>query len=209
MSFIEKLNWRYATKKFDASKKLTTEQLDALLTAIQYAPSSYGLQSFKVLVVEDAAIRAQLREAAHGQTQLTDASQVLVFASETKIDEALVKEYVGRIATTRGIPVEALADYEAMMTGTVNRLPDDVKVFWSSKQEYIALGFLLAAAAELSIDACPMEGFDAAKFDEILGLKEKGLTATVIAPIGYRAADDHYAPLAKVRKAKSDLFIHI
>lgn len=209
MSFLEKLQWRYATKKFDTSKKLSKEKLDSLLTAIQYAPSSYGLQSFKVLVVEDPAIRAKLRDAAHGQTQLTDASQVIVFATETVIDEALVHKYVDLIAHTRNIDKANLADYAGYMAGTVNNTPDDKKIIWSAKQTYIALGFLLAAAAELEIDACPMEGFDVAKFDEILGLTAKGLTATVIAPIGYRSAEDGYSQLAKVRKAKADLFIHI
>ena len=209
MSLLDKLKWRYATKKFDATKKLSAEQLDNLLEAIQLAPSSYGLQTYKVLVVEDEAIRKQLRDAAYGQTQLTDASQVLVFASETTIDEAMVNEFVDHIAEVRNIDRNYLTGYEQMMVGTVNSLPDEKKITWSHKQAYIALGFLLAAAAELEIDACPMEGFDAAKFDEILGLKEKGLTASVIAPIGFRAEDDDYAKLAKVRKSKEDLFIHI
>ena len=209
MSFIEKLQWRYATKKFDATKKLSKEQLDSLLTAIQYAPSSFGLQSFKVVVVEDAEVKAKLREAAHGQTQLTDASQVIVFASETVIDEALVNKYVDLVADTRGIDRANLADYAGYMLGTVNNTPDDKKLIWSVKQTYIALGFLLAAAAELEIDACPMEGFDNAKFDEILGLTEKGLTSTVIATIGYRSAEDKYSQLAKVRKPKDSLFIHV
>lgn len=209
MSLIDQLHWRYATKKFDSTKKLSAEQLNTLLDAIQLAPSSYGLQTYKVIVVEDAAVKQQLRDAAYGQTQLTDASQVIVFASETTIDEAMVNEYVDHIAEVRNIDRNYLADYEKMMVGTVNNLPDDKKIIWSHKQNYIALGFLLAAAAEQEIDACPMEGFDAAKFDEILGLKEKGLTASVIAPVGFRAQDDDYAKLAKVRKSKEELFIHI
>lgn len=209
MSLIEKLNWRYATKKFDPTKKLSAEQLDNLLTAVQLAPSSFGLQSYQILVVEDAAIREQLKDAAHGQTQLTDASQVIVFASKTVIDEALVNQYVDLIADTRHIGREHLEQYEQVMVGTVNRLAEDQKIAWSHKQAYIALGVLLTAAADLHIDACPMEGFMAGKFDEILGLKEKGLTTSVIAPIGFRAEDDSYSHLTKVRKAKSDLFIHI
>jgi nitroreductase len=209
MSLIEKLNWRYATKKFDATKKLSAQQLDELLTAVQLAPSSFGLQSYQILVVEDPAIREQLREAAYGQPQLTDASQVIVFASKTVIDEALVNKYVDNIAATRNIGREHLAEYEQTMVGTVNRLAEDQKITWSHKQAYIALGVLLTAAADLHIDACPMEGFQAGKFDEILGLKEKGLTTSVIAPVGFRAEDDHYSHLAKVRQSKEDLFIHI
>jgi nitroreductase len=209
MSLIEKLNWRYATKKFDGTKKLSAEQLDNLLSAVQLAPSSYGLQSYKIIVVEDAAIREQLKEAAHGQTQLTDASQVLVFATETSINEKLVTDYIDLIAATRNIDRSHLHAYEQMMLGTVDRLSDDQKVTWSVKQTYIALGFLLAAAAEMGIDACPMEGFQAGKFDEILGLKEKGLASTVIATIGFRSEHDDYMHFAKVRKPKESLFIHV
>ncbi len=209
MSLIEKLNWRYATKKFDDTKKLSSEQLDTLLTAIQLAPSSYGLQSYKVLVIEDPAIREKLREAAYGQPQLTQASQVIVFASETMIDESFVNKYVDNIAATRQIDRQYLAGYQQVMVGTVNRLAEDQKITWSHKQAYIALGILLTAAADLGIDACPMEGFENGKFDEILGLKEKGLTASVIAPVGFRADDDDYSKLAKVRRPKGELFIHI
>jgi nitroreductase/dihydropteridine reductase len=209
MSLIDKLQRRYATKKFDPAKKLSPEQLDDLLSAVQLSPSSFGLQSYKILVVEDAAIRQQLREAAHGQAQLTDASQVIVFASETNIDEALVNKYVDNIAKTRHLNRHNLAGFENNMVGTVNRLSEDQKIAWSHKQSYIALGVLLTAAAEMGIDACPMEGFQAGKFDEILGLKEKGLTVSVIAPIGFHAEDDSYSDLPKVRRPKEELFIHV
>jgi nitroreductase/dihydropteridine reductase len=209
MSLIDKLKWRYATKKFDPAKKLSAKQLDDLLSAVQLAPSSFGLQSYKVLVVEDPEIREKLREAAHGQAQLTEASQVLVFASETNIDEAMVRKYVDNIVKTREIGREHVAGYENAMIGTVNHLSEDQKIAWSHKQAYIALGVLLTAAAEMGIDACPMEGFLAGKFDEILGLKEKGLTVSVIAPIGFHADDDDYGRMAKVRRPKEELFIHV
>jgi nitroreductase/dihydropteridine reductase len=209
MSLTEKLKWRYATKKFDHTKKLSAEQLDALLSAVQLAPSSFGLQSYKVLVVENPAIREQLREAAYGQAQLTEASHVIIFASETTIDAKLVNHYVDNIAKTREIGREHLEAYEQIMIGTVDRLAEDQKITWSHKQAYIALGVLLAAAADFGIDACPMEGFAAGKFDEILGLKEKGLTTSVIAPIGFRSADDDYSKLAKVRRPKDELYIFI
>ena len=209
MSIIDQLHWRYATKKFDSTKKIAADKLNTLLDAVQLSPSSYGLQTYKILVVEDADVRQQLRAAGYGQAQITDASQVIIFASETTIDEARVNEYVDLIAETRNMDRSYLADYEKMMVGAINNMPQDKKINWSHKQAYIALGVLLTAAAELLIDACPMEGFDGPKFDEILGLKEKGLTVSVIAPIGYRAEDDDYAKLAKVRKSKEDLFIHI
>jgi len=208
MSLIEKLEWRYATKKFDATKKLSQEQLASLLTAVRLTPTSYGLQSYKVVVVENPEIKEKLRAASYGQPQLTDASHVIVFATETAIDEALVNKYVDNIAATRNIDRKHLHEYEHLMLGTVNRLSDEIKIGWSTKQTYIALGFLLAAAAELEIDACPMEGFEAGKFDEILGLKEKGLASTVIAPVGFRSDEDHYSHLAKVRRPQEELFIH-
>ena len=209
MSLIEKLNWRYATKKFDHTKKLSAEQLDELLKAVQLSPSSAGLQAYKVIVVEDAAVKEQLRAAANNQAQLTDASQIIVFASETGLDEAYAKNYIDLVAKTRSVERENLAGFEQMIVGNINRLDDAQKLAWSHKQTYIALGVLLTAAAELGIDACPMEGFNAAKFDDILGLKEKGLTTSVIAAIGFRAEDDTYSKLVKVRKPEEELFIHI
>jgi nitroreductase/dihydropteridine reductase len=209
MSLINALEWRYATKKFDSTKKVTAEDLDTLLKSVQLAPSSYGLQPFKILVIEDAGIRAQLREAAYGQAQLTDSSHVIVFAAETEINEALVARYIDNIASTRQIDRAMVADFENTINGAIERLGEDSKIGWAHKQAYLALGVLLTAAAELKIDACPMEGLSPSKFGEILGLKEKGLTTSVIAPIGYRAEDDQYANLAKVRRSESELFIKI
>ncbi len=209
MSLVEKLNWRYATKKFDPSKKLSPVQLDELLKAIHLSPSSAGLQSYKVVVVEDPAIRQQLRAAANGQPQLTDASQVIILASETNVDESYVKNYIDHVAKTRQIGRENLEGFEQMINSNVSNLTQDQKIIWSKKQAYIALGVLLTAAAEMGVDACPMEGFNAAEFDRILGLAEKNLTATVIAPVGFRAQDDGFSVLAKVRKPEEEMFIHI
>ncbi|MBD1363407.1 NAD(P)H-dependent oxidoreductase [Mucilaginibacter sp. ZT4R22] len=209
MSIIDKLKWRYATKKFDTNKKLSAEQLDELLEAVQLAPSSYGLQHYKVLVIENAEVRTKLREAAYGQPQITDASQLIVFAAETNIDEGYVKNFVDLIADTRNVPRESLVGLEGMLVGAINGRTPEQRLLWAQKQAYIALGVLVAAAADLGIDAGPMEGFDPAKFDEILGLKEKGLTATVIAAVGFRADDDHFSKLIKVRRPKKELFIHI
>jgi len=209
MSFIDKLNWRYATKKFDATKKLSAEQLNTLLDAVQLSPSSAGLQAYRVLVVENPEIKEKLREAARGQQQLTTASHVIVFAAETNLDGEYVKNYIDRIAVTRGIDRANLEAFETNITDNVNRMTEDVKIVWNHKQCYIALGVLLTAAADMGIDACPMEGFQAGKFDEILGLRELGLTTTVIAPIGFRAEDDVFSKAAKVRRPKEELFIHI
>jgi nitroreductase len=209
MSLLKALEWRYATKKFDDTKKISAEDLDTLLKTVQLAPSSYGLQHYKIVVVEDAAIREQLKEAAYGQLQLTDASQIIVFAAETNIDEAYVKHYINNIAETRHMDRANLAEFENTILGTIAHLGEDQKIAWAHKQAYIALGVFIDAASEMEIDSCPMEGFNAGKFDEILGLKEKGLTTSVILPIGYRSADDGYSKLAKVRKPASELFIKI
>ena len=209
MSLIAPLNWRYATKKFDSTKKLSSAQLDELLKATQLAPSSIGLQAYKIIVVEDKAIREKLREAANGQSQITDASQLIIFASETRLDEAYFANYIDYVSEKREIARENLAGFEQMIKGNVNRLSDEQRIAWSNKQVYIALGVLLTAAAEMGIDACPMEGFNAAQFDELLGLKEKELTTVVLAAVGFRSEDDSYSKLAKVRKPEEELFIHI
>lgn len=209
MSLLDKLNRRYATKKFDENKKISPEQLDELLSAVQLAPSSAGLQAYRIIVVENPEIKQKLREAARGQQQLTTASHVIVFAAETNLDGEYVKNYIDRIAATRGVDRANLEAFEKNITHNVNLMTEDVKIVWNHKQSYIALGVLLSAAADLGIDACPMEGFEAGSFDEILGLKALGLTTSVIAPIGFRADDDHLSKAAKVRRPKEELFIHV
>lgn len=209
MSLVDKLSWRYATKKFDNTKKLSDKQLDELLKAVQLSPSSAGLQAYKVIVVEDATVREKLREAANNQAQITDASHLIIFASETNVDAAYAKNYIDLVAKTRHVERENLEGFERMIVNYISGLTEEQKLAWSHKQTYIALGVLLTAAAELGIDACPMEGFNAAKFDEILGLKKKGLTTSVIASIGFRAEDDSYSKLIKVRRPEEELFIHI
>ncbi len=209
MSLIEKLNWRYATKKFDKTRKLASFQLKELLQAVHLSPASTGVQSYKIIVIEDAAIRAKLQQAAHGQAQIADASQLVVFAAETNLDEQYVEKFIDHVAKIRGIDRANLAGYEQMINGNVKGMTEEQRINWAKKQAYIALGVLLTSAAELGIDACPMEGFSVLQFDEILGLKEKGLTTAVIAAIGFRAEDDAYSKLNKVRKPEEEMFIHI
>lgn len=206
---IDSLNWRYATKLFDSSKKLDENQLDGLMTAVQLAPSSYGLQPYQVVVVQDQAVKEQLKAAAYGQVQLTDASQVFVFAIEKNYSENHVDAFIENISETRNVAAENLKGYADVMKGTVNSRSEEELDAWNAKQAYIALGILLETAALAQIDACPMEGFDSNKFDEILGLKTKNLHAVVIATVGFRAEEDTYQHNVKVRKSKSDLFIHI
>ncbi|MCP9201371.1 NAD(P)H-dependent oxidoreductase [Gramella sp. GC03-9] len=204
-TYIEDLNWRYATKKFDPNKELSQEDLNALLESIQLSASSYGLQPYEVVVVKDLKTREKLKAAAWNQTQITDASYLIVFANLRSVDEAYVDTYLDNIAETRNIDREDLKGMEDMIKSTTLQLSPEVQNNWAAKQAYIALGNLLSAAATMKIDTCPMEGFDAEKFDEILGLKEKNLTTAVIAPVGYRSEADQNQHLTKVRKAKSDL----
>lgn len=206
---ITSLNWRYATKSFDANKKLSAEQLAALLNAIQLAPSSYGLQPYQILVVNSQEIKEELKAAAYGQAQLAQASHVLVFARTKNYTTAHVDEFAANIVETRGVSLDDIKGYVDTMKGTVASQTQEQLAVWNSKQVYIALGVLLESAALNEIDVCPMEGFDAAKFDEILGLDAKNLASVVIAPIGFRSSEDGYQHYKKVRKSQEDLFIHI
>lgn len=205
----EALAWRYATKEFDSSKKIDDATLDLLLESMRLTASSYGLQPWKFIVVDDPAIRAQLKTVAWEQSQVVDASHLIVLARPTEITLATVEKYIAHIAQVRGIPAETLDGFKSMIADTVSRRSQEELANWASRQIYIALGTLLETAALLGIDGCPMEGFDNAKFDEILGLKEKGLASVVICPIGHRSDNDKMAALPKVRFPKEEVVLHI
>ncbi|MDG3583738.1 NAD(P)H-dependent oxidoreductase [Galbibacter pacificus] len=206
-NYNKNLNWRYATKKFDATKKVSEDDLNILKEAIQLSASSYGLQPYKVLIISDPEVREKLKPAAWNQTQITDASHLIVFANINDFGENHINEYIKNVSDTRGLQPENLQAYADMMKNSVNSLSEDAKNAWTAKQTYIALGNLLSAAADLKIDTCPMEGFEPDKFTEILGLKELNLTPTVIAPIGYRSEEDETQHYKKVRKPEEELFI--
>lgn len=209
MTFIQNQNWRYATKKFDPTKKISSADLALLKEAIRLSSSSYGLQPYKVLIIENPELLEQLKPAAWNQSQITDASQLIVFANVINIGDAEIDAYVRNISQTRGVPCENLEGYGNFMKSKISTLAQDLKNNWTSKQTYLALGNLLNAAAELKIDVTPMEGFDAQVFNEILGLNEKGLNASVIATIGYRHEADATQHLKKVRKSNEELFINL
>lgn len=206
-TFLENQNWRYATKKFDAAKQISTEDLNTLKEAIRLSSSSYGLQPYKVIIVENPELRAQLLAAAYGQKQVVDASHLIVFANQINVGDAEIDAYMKNIAETRSLPLDAIAGFGAYMKGNISSLPEDVKNIWASKQTYLALGNLLNAAAELKIDVTPMEGFVPAKVNEILGLDTLGLNASLIATLGYRHAEDETQFYKKVRKSNEELFI--
>lgn len=207
--FIKDANWRYATKKFDSSKKVSADDLEILKEAIRLSSSSYGLQPYKVFIIENPELKAQLRPFSWGQSQIEDASHVIVFANIANIGDTEIEAYFNNLTTTRGIPMEAVQGYYDFMKSKFNPLTAEAKNIWAAKQTYLALGNLLNAAAELKIDVTPMEGFEPEKYNEVLGLTEKGLNAAVIATIGYRHEEDAAQNFAKVRKSSEELFINL
>lgn len=208
-NFIKDAKWRYATKKFDATKKVSTEDFEILKEAIRLSASSYGLQPYKVFIIENPEIRAKIQPAAWGQTQIVDASHLLVFANITNFGDAEIDAYIKNLSETRGIPVESVQGYADFMKSKITTLPEEARNTWTSKQTYLALGNLLNAAAELKIDVTPMEGFEPAAVNEILGFDQLGLNVSLIATIGYRHEDDATQHYAKVRKSNEELFINL
>ncbi len=207
---LQQLNWRYATKQFDTTRKINAQDWAALEQALVLSPSSFGLQPWKFFVVNDPAIRAKLRPAAYGQAQVTDASHLVVFAGKTDVTEADVDAHIKNISATTGAPIEALAQLRGMLLGSVVQHMDvATRQAWARNQAYIALGNFLTSAAILGIDTCPMEGFDRAQFDQILGLKAQGYASAVIATVGYRAATDKYANAPKVRFPKQQVLAEV
>lgn len=208
-NYNQNLKWRYATKKFDATKKISEKDIALLKEAIQLSASSYGLQPYKVLIISDPEIKAQLKVAANGQTQLEDASHVVVFANLSDLSEKHVASYIENISKTRAIDTQQLEGFSSLMNSVVGNLSKDGREVWAAKQTYIALGNLLSAAADLKIDSCPMEGFDPDKVAEVLNLEQYNLTPSLIAPIGYRSTEDSTQHYHKVRKPEDELFISI
>ncbi len=207
MNFLESLEWRYATKRMNG-EQIPDQKLKNILDAVQLAPSSFGLTPYNVIVVQDPAIKEKLAPHCYNQPQIKESSALLIFAPWKNINDDHVDVYMNEIAAKRGIPTEALADFSNMIKGKVNSSsPEDLHV-WAAKQAYIALGFGLAAAAVEAIDSTPMEGFNPAGVNEVLGLEAKGLSAVCILALGYRdAPQDYLANAKKVRRDKEKLFI--
>jgi len=208
-NFIKDANWRYATKKFDSTKKVSKEDLETLKEAIRLSASSYGLQPYKVFIIENPELRAKIQPAAWGQSQIVDASQLIVFANMTNFSDEDIDVSLSLTTEARGLPADALKGYGDFMKSKIGVLSEDVRNTWTSKQTYLALGNLLNAAAELRIDVTPIEGFEPDKVNEILGLKQLGLNASVLATIGYRHKDDATQNYVKVRKSNEELFINL
>jgi nitroreductase/dihydropteridine reductase len=199
----EKLNWRYATKKMDPSRKVPADKLARILEAIQLAPTSSGLQPFEVLVVTNPEVRAQIRAAAWDQAQITDGSHLLVFAAWDNYTEARIDTVVADITAQRGGASENLLNYYNNLKGMYLPRTEEENYQHAARQAYIAFGLGLTAAAFEAVDATPMEGFDPAKVDEILGLRARGLRSVTLLPLGYRAAEGDW--LEGQKKVRRDL----
>lgn len=206
MKLIENLKWRYATKKYDPTKKISAEDLEKIKEAVQLSASSYGLQLFKVLIIEDKKIREQLKPVSWGQPQTTDASHLLVFCNYNDVKDNHIDEFINLKSQIQNIDPSQLNGYGEFVKGKMKEISTVEKSNWTSKQTYIALSNVLNACAELKIDSTPMEGFEPDKYNEILGLKEKGLEASVVVAIGYRSEEDTTQNTKKVRKSLDMLF---
>lgn len=208
-NMLDALRWRYATKKFDPLRKLSELQVDDLVEATRLSASSYGLQPYGFALVRDPEVRARLREVSYGQPQITDASHLMVFATRTNLSREHVDAYMQRVAETRQVQIGQLAGFAQNIQAKIDAAGPEGATEWATRQLYIAVGFLLAAAAQMGVDSCPMEGFQIAGYDEILGLPEHGLSARVVVALGHRSEEDPLASMAKVRTSRTELFLEI
>ena len=203
---LDALRWRYATKVFDPEKKIPGDVWSKLEESLVLTPSSFGLQPWEFVVVEDQEVREKLVEHSWNQRQVADASHLLVIALRTDVDESYVDRFVSRVEEVRGEP--GFTGYRDMMVGFIQKLDDEGVKQWGKLQTYIALGQFMSVAAMLGIDTCPMEGFVASEYDQLLGFEERQLTTAVLCPAGYRSEEDKYAHLPKVRFESGDVITH-
>lgn len=202
MSFIDKLNWRYATKKFDSSKKVSEDNKNKIIEAMRMAPSSFGFQPFHIQIIESESVRGELKKSAWNQAQFSDAPLLFVISVRSDLVNR-IDEYINLMSGGDAKKAESLKDYVDMMKGAVSSKNETESIAWAAKQAYIALGFGLTAALELDMDSCPMEGFDPNAFKKILELPDN-IYPVVSLAVGYRSTDDVLKP--KVRFSKDDLF---
>ena len=205
MNYIDQLEWRYATKRMNG-EKVPVSKLENILKAIQLAPTSFGLQPIKILVVESEEGKSMLSKACP-QPQVMESSAVLVFCNWEAVSEEHIDNYMKNISETRSQDISTLSEFKNMLKGFADSMPEQAQQNWASRQAYIALGFGLAAAAFENVDATPMEGFNPGVLDEVFNLKNKGLKSVVLMAIGYRDEEKDYLVKApKVRRSTKDLF---
>lgn len=206
----DKLAWRYATKKFDASKVVPDDKLERIIEAVRLTATSSGLQPFELMVITNAEIREKIRAVAWDQAQITDCSHLMVFAAWDDITPDRVNMMFDLTNEVRGFRNEGWENYRQMLLGIVAERGTEGNYQSAARQAYIALGSAMIAAAFEEVDATPMEGFDPAAVDEILGLKEKGLRSVIILPLGYRADEgDWLVNLKKVRRSRENFVTEI
>jgi nitroreductase/dihydropteridine reductase len=207
MNILESLEWRYASKRMNG-KRVPQQKIDTILEAIRMAPSSMGLQPYTVLLIEDEALKKQIQPIAFNQPQIVESSHLLVFAAWNNVTPEQIDEYIQHTAEVRNMPVEKLDDFKNMLLNMAKNRTQEENFNWAARQAYIAFGTGLVAAASEKVDATPMEGFNNAALDELLGLQEKGLRSVTLMPLGYRDAEnDWLANLPKVRRDKDKFFI--
>ncbi|MEP1445222.1 MAG: NAD(P)H-dependent oxidoreductase [Paraglaciecola sp.] len=198
MNVIDALKWRYAVREF-SSKVIPAQDLHELADATRLTASSYGLQPYKLIVVESPEMREALLPHSMGQTKVRDSSHLFILASHNDINDHFIEKYFAMTAQVKGIEQQALAGFKQHVKDVILGMPEAAKRQWADQQAFIALGNLLTVAALKSIDACPMGGFDAAGFDEVLGLTDNGLRSCVICALGYRSDHDSSAQAKKIR----------
>ena len=205
---VRQLEWRYSPKKFDPKKKLTEEQWKILEKALILTPSSYGLQPWKFVVITDQALKEKLKSVSWSQSQTVDCSHYVVMCAKEQMDEAWVQRYLDRMANVRGVAPDSLSKLKQVIIGdVVTGARSKIATEWAARQLYIALGQLIAAAAIIGVDTCPMEGFQPDKYDEILDLKKEGFKTIVCCAVGYRHPDDPIGKLKKVRFDAKDVIV--
>jgi len=209
MSIIEKLQWRYATKKFDSSKSLSKAQLTTLKEAFNLTALSYGLQILKLVIIENKQVREGLVEVAFGQRQVVDASHLLVLCIQNEINGDNVEEHFETIKAIRDTPDAILSPFKNELKSTIENMSADKKLSWVTKQAYIALGNLMTVCAVEEIDSCPMEGFIPTELDKKLQLDQHGLSSVLLLPVGFRAEDDMFSTFKKVRLPISKTIIEL
>ena len=208
MELIENLNWRYAVKRM-TGEKVPQQKVDAILEAARLSASSAGLQPYKIIVVDNGDVKKQLLPAAFNQPQITEASHLLIFAAYENVTASHIEDYINLQVKVKSVSLESLAAFKDTLTNNIASRSEEVNFNWAARQAYIALGTALIAAADEKVDATPMEGFNPAAFDEILGLKAQGLKSVALLVLGYRdAANDYLANAPKVRKAMKDFVVH-
>jgi nitroreductase len=206
---LEKLKWRYATKKFDPSKKLSKKKLAILKEAFNLTATSYGLQPLKMLVISNDEVKKKLVPFTMNQQQVSNASHVLVLCTETNMNAEYIKDNFKLVEETRKTPRTILEPFENFIIEEFSEKSKAAIHTWMAKQAYLAMGNLLTVCALESIDSCPIEGFEPEKYDALFGLKEKGLQSVLVLAVGYRAEDDFFASLEKVRRGVDEVVIEI